>query len=189
MIIESLPDECNLHLANSMSVRYANFRGLSSGKRGVEVFSNRGTSGIDGSNSTAVGAALSTDQPVILLTGDLAFFYDRNAFWHQYPLPNLRVVVLNNHGGGIFRLINGPSQQPELETYFETYNHLNARNAASEFGFEYYYCSDILNMKSVLDVFFEESEKPKLLEIETDSKINKLIFDHFKSEIAKTYGA
>ena len=75
-----------------------------------EVFANRGTSGIDGCTSTAVGYALAEpDKQVVLLTGDVAFFYDRNAFWHNYPTPNLRVVLLNNHGGGIFRLIDGPA--------------------------------------------------------------------------------
>ena len=87
-----------------MAVRYANLIGLSQEQHaGVAVFANRGTSGIDGSNSTAVGSALASDRLTVLVTGDMAFFYDRNAFWHNYRLPNLRVVLLNNHGGGIFR--------------------------------------------------------------------------------------
>lgn len=103
-----------------MAVRYANILGLPQGKQ-IEVFANRGTSGIDGCNSTAVGGALAhPERPVVLLTGDVAFFYDRNAFWHNYPTPNLRVVVFNNHGGGIFRIIDGPRQQPELDEFFET---------------------------------------------------------------------
>jgi hypothetical protein len=57
---------------------------------------------------------------VTLITGDVAFFYDRNGLWHNCLPPNLRVVLLNNHGGGIFRLIDGPAGQPELEEYFET---------------------------------------------------------------------
>ncbi len=112
-IIRHLPPLCNLHLANSMSVRYANIIGLSDLKKNINVFSNRGTSGIDGCTSTAVGHALVNELPNILITGDLAFFYDRNSFWHNYPLPNLRVVVLNNHGGIIFSMIDGPGTLPE----------------------------------------------------------------------------
>src|SRR5690606_10440108 len=114
-IIRHLPDQCNLHLANSMSVRYANFIGLAASQKNINVFANRGTNGIDGCTSTVVGHCLSTDRTNILITGDLAFFYDRNAFWHNYPLPNLRIVVLNNHGGIIFGMIDGPGQLPEAD--------------------------------------------------------------------------
>jgi hypothetical protein len=100
----------------------------------VEVFANRGTSGIDGCTSTAVGAALQTERIVTLITGDVAFFYDRNGLWHNYLPPNLRVVLLNNHGGGIFRLIDGPAGQPELEEYFETRQPLRADRAAESSG-------------------------------------------------------
>ena len=67
-----------------------------------------------------MGAALAPARPVVLLTGDVAFFYDRNAFWHNYPVPNLWVVLFNDHGGGIFRLIDGPRNSQELEEFFET---------------------------------------------------------------------
>ena len=97
-LISSLPARCNLHLANSMTVRYANFIGLTEKNKGLRVFANRGTSGIDGCTSTSVGHALSSKVPNILITGDMAFFYDRNAYWHNYQLPNLHVVVVNNQG-------------------------------------------------------------------------------------------
>ena len=93
-VIKNLPDKCNLHLANSMSVRYANFIGLKSEQKEIQVFSNRGTSGIDGCTSTSVGHCLSGESLNVLITGDLAFFYDRNAFWHNYLVPNLRIVLL-----------------------------------------------------------------------------------------------
>src|SRR5690606_41802768 len=77
-----LPSPAKVHLANSMAVRYANYIGLA--KLNQEVICNRGTSGIDGSNSTAVGCTFTTKEPVVLFTGDMAFFYDRNAFWHNH---------------------------------------------------------------------------------------------------------
>jgi len=78
VVMKNLPENSFLHLANSMPVRYANYLSLSPEKN-IEVFANRGTSGIDGSNSTALGSALATDRLVTLITGDMAFLYDRNA--------------------------------------------------------------------------------------------------------------
>ena len=188
-ILGQLPDRVNLHLANSMTVRYANLVGLSGQQAFVEVFANRGTSGIDGSNSTAVGSALASDRLTVLLTGDLAFFYDRNAFWHQYPLPNLRIVLLNNHAGGIFRLIEGPSRQPELEEYFETYQPLTAENTARDFNMGYqridFTASDSLtSLTEQLPSFFSDNSKqPQLLEIITDTQVNQQWYAYYQSVV------
>nr|WKN37645.1 2-succinyl-5-enolpyruvyl-6-hydroxy-3-cyclohexene-1-carboxylic-acid synthase [Tunicatimonas sp. TK19036] len=185
-ILKSLPNQVNLHLANSMAVRYANLIGLSEKQGQVEVWANRGTSGIDGSNSTAVGAALASDRLNVLITGDLAFFYDRNAFWHNYPLPNLRIILLNNHAGGIFRMIDGPSRQPELEEYFETKQQLEAENTARDFGMEYQRLdftssSAIQKLNALLPGFFHDhSDHVKIVEIVTDSAANASVFRQFK---------
>jgi len=179
-VIEELPENCLLHLSNSMPVRYANYIGLK-GKGRVTVYANRGTSGIDGCSSTAVGTAFTVDKPVVLLTGDMAFFYDRNAFWHNYPLPNLRVIVLNNHGGGIFRLIDGPADLPEREEYFETFQKLTAENTAKDFNLDYYFCRERVELESTLKTFFKPSQKGRILEIETDKSINRQVFNDFKS--------
>ncbi len=171
-----------IHVANSMAVRYLNFLG----KRNQEVICNRGTSGIDGSNSTAVGCTFTTKETVTLITGDMAFFYDRNAFWHNYTMPNLRVILLNNHAGGIFRLIDGPSNQPELEEFFETKQNLTAQHLATEFGFFY---SKVVNQEeleaSLID-FYSDSLHPKILEIETSSKKNAEILKLVKEKIKQS---
>src|SRR5690606_21512658 len=135
--LERLPEHSHVHLANSMSVRYANFLGLEGSGKAVRFFSNRGTSGIDGSTSTAVGHTLVSGGPNILVTGDLAFFYDRNAFWHNYPLENLRILLLNNHGGLIFDVLEGPSAMPEAQEYFITRQRLNARKLCEEYDIAY----------------------------------------------------
>jgi 2-succinyl-5-enolpyruvyl-6-hydroxy-3-cyclohexene-1-carboxylate synthase len=180
----SLPDNSILHLANSMSVRYANYLGLSEHKNNIEVFANRGTSGIDGVISTAYGAALQTDKIVTAITGDMSFFYDRNAFWNNYTPANLRIVILNNHGGGIFRIIDGPNKQPELDEYFETKQNLIAENTAKDYNLEYYFCSNNSEIETALRSFFEPGPKSKILEIETNSKTNTEIFHQFKKLIS-----
>jgi 2-succinyl-5-enolpyruvyl-6-hydroxy-3-cyclohexene-1-carboxylate synthase len=179
-VITNLPNESKLHLANSMSVRYANFIGLEP-TQSIQAFANRGTSGIDGSNSTAVGSSFTSDQLNFLITGDMAFLYDRNAFWHNYPMPNLRIVVLNNHAGGIFRIIKGPDTLPELETYFETEQKLTAEFVAREYGMDYLLCSKRSKLKNFLKQFFENDGKPKILELESDSQANKNILEDFKT--------
>jgi 2-succinyl-5-enolpyruvyl-6-hydroxy-3-cyclohexene-1-carboxylate synthase len=182
-----LPRTTALHLANSMAVRYANILGIPTG-RNIEVFANRGTSGIDGCTSTAVGAALAQpERPVVLLTGDVAFFYDRNAFWHNYPTPNLRVVLFNNHGGGIFRLIDGPRQQPELDEFFETRQTLTAENTARDFGLRYFPVASFSELDAALPVFFAPETGAAILEIFTDSKTNAAFFEEYRKAVKAAF--
>lgn len=185
-LLEKLPKICQVHLANSMSVRYVNLWGMPPSFQG-EVFANRGTSGIDGSTSTAVGAALANpDTPVVLLTGDLAFFYDRNALWNNYLPNNLRIVLLNNHGGNIFSLIKGPSQQPELEEYFETEQKLIAEKTILDAGLEYFSACNWEELESTQESFWEKTQTSKCLEIKTDKLINTNVFTSFKEQFLKT---
>ena len=177
--LSKIPSHSKIHVANSMSVRYLNFLG----KRSQEIICNRGTSGIDGSNSTAVGCTFTTKEIVTLITGDMAFFYDRNAFWHNYAIPNLRIILLNNHAGGIFRLIDGPANQPELEEFFETKQKLSAQHLATEFGFFYSKVVNHEELEASLEDFYEDSLHPKILEIETDSPKNAEILKSVKEKI------
>lgn len=178
-ILENVPGDSILHLSNSMPVRYANFLSLNSNKK-IEIFANRGTSGIDGCTSTAIGAAKMTDKIVILITGDMAFFYDRNALWQNNIPHNLKIIILNNHGGGIFRMIDAGSQ-PELEKFFETKNLLTAANTAKDFNLDYYFCNTEKELDNDLISFFTISEKAKILEIETDVIINTEVYNKIKN--------
>ena len=180
-VIAQLPEPCHLHLANSMPVRYANFIGIENNKE-TEVWANRGTSGIDGCLSTALGHAINSSDLNVIVTGDMAFFYDRNALWHSHIPSNLRVVILNNHGGGIFRLLNGPKQLDELEEYFETRQNLNAANTARDFGMKYFMVKTMDALPGILEQFFEEKTGPSILEIETDPKINRQVFEDFNQK-------
>ena len=180
-IIPYLPPNSKLHLSNSMAVRYYNFLGVKNPD--YEVICNRGTSGIDGSNSTAVGCTFTTKDPVTLITGDMAFFYDRNAFWHNYSMPNLRIIVLNNHAGGIFRLIDGPGQQPELEEFFETKQALDAEHICKELGFKYFRAENEETLGEIMETFYHQSVHPQLLEIVSLSKSNAEVLQSVKAQI------
>jgi 2-succinyl-5-enolpyruvyl-6-hydroxy-3-cyclohexene-1-carboxylate synthase len=187
-LMENLPSRCNLHVANSMSVRYANLVTLSAKQKGIHVFSNRGTSGIDGCNSTTVGHCLANEVPNILITGDMAFFYDRNAFWNNYPIPNLRVAVLNNHGGVIFGMIDGPSGRHETDEYFITRQRLNAKSLAGEFGFTYESAPNPKKWKNSIKNFFEFDGKTKILELESKQENSIEEFNTLKTIMKKSYG-
>ena len=118
------------------------------------------------------------------ITGDMAFFYDRNAFWHNYGMPNLRIIILNNHAGGIFRLIDGPAKQPELEEFFETRQKLTAKSLAAEFGFQYALVKNEEQLESAMLKFYEPSLQPKIIEIESSSPNNAEILKQIKGSIA-----
>lgn len=182
-VLEYLPRSSCVHLANSMPVRYANLCGLTE-QQAIQVSANRGVSGIDGCLSTALGAALKTEQIVTLLIGDVAFFYDRNALWSA-PIPtNLRIILLNNDSGHIFRIIDGPSRQPELETYFETPHGYTARNTAADAGLLYEQVDTRERLASLLPDFFSMGHQAKLLEIATDKQANQAQFITYKNQLA-----
>ncbi|MCK6618390.1 MAG: 2-succinyl-5-enolpyruvyl-6-hydroxy-3-cyclohexene-1-carboxylic-acid synthase [Cyclobacteriaceae bacterium] len=187
-VLAKLPAGCNLHLANSMSVRYAELIGLQPHQQ-VTVYSNRGTSGIDGCTSTAIGHCLTSDALHVLITGDLAFFYDRNAFWHNYPMGNLRIVLLNNHGGIIFKLIDGPAGLPEADEYFVTRQPLTAKNICAEFGFDYLPVASAKSLPTLLDDFFKPDSTTKVLELESGIDLNKQVFENYKQILTQRHEA
>ncbi len=174
---EKLPQNIVLHLANSMAVRYVNLVGV---PENTEIWANRGVSGIDGCTSTAVGAALKTDKMVFLITGDVAFFYDRNALWHNHLPKNLKIILLNNAGGNIFRIIDGPSVQPELEQYFETRHQTTAQRTAEDAQMGYFSMTEQSDFQVVWDNFIQNNNKSNLLEIFTNPVVNAEVFGDYK---------
>lgn len=179
-VLHSLPKKIDLHLSNSMSVRFAEVFGTNSQS---ETWANRGASGIDGVTSTAMGTSLVSDQLNVLLIGDLAFLYDRNAFFHNHTYSNLRIIVFNNSGGGIFRLIGGPSNLPELETYFETRHERTSEYICKENSIEYSTSHTIKELSDRLKGFFDKSDNPKLLEIFTEPPINKIAYTQLLKKV------
>lgn len=176
-VFRSLPKGIRLQLSNSSVIRYAQLFDL--GKE-LDVYCNRGTSGIDGSTSTAVGAATAFSGQTVFISGDLSFFYDSNAFWNSYIPSSFRVIVINNSGGGIFRILPGPSTSGALE-YFETPHHLNASYLCQMHGFDYQSATDLESLESALKGFFNSGNKPRLLEIFTPSEVNdRVLMDYFK---------
>lgn len=170
-VLESIPEESQLQISNSSIIRYAQLFTL---KNSLNVFCNRGTSGIDGSTSTAVGAAYAANNQTIFITGDLSFFYDSNALWNANIPNNFRIILINNSGGGIFKIIPGPKSTNAIK-YFETPHCLTAEHLCKMYEFNYLKAHTTETVTAQLKGFYEASEKPKILEIFTPSEENDLI--------------
>jgi 2-succinyl-5-enolpyruvyl-6-hydroxy-3-cyclohexene-1-carboxylate synthase len=144
------------------------------------VYANRGTSGIEGSTSTAIGAhQVDPDKLVVLITGDLSFFYDINALWSNYIKPNFRIILLNNKGGGIFRILPGTKALPHFETFFETQHNRNAKLVSEDFGFKYNFTDSKEGLEQALKNFYTITDHPKLLEVKTPRELNDEILLNF----------
>jgi 2-succinyl-5-enolpyruvyl-6-hydroxy-3-cyclohexene-1-carboxylate synthase len=177
-VIQSLPKKSMLQLSNSSTVRYAQLIDIEST---ISVFCNRGTSGIDGSTSTAVGAAVASKQQTILITGDISFFYDSNGLWNNYIPQNFKIILINNGGGGIFRILPGHDETPVFNTFFETSHCLTAENLAKMYQFDYHFASSVESLQSKLNDFYL-IEHPAILEIFTPTQINNyILLDYFKN--------
>ena len=169
-VLNSIPSKSMLQVSNSSAIRYTQLFDLDSS---INVFCNRGTSGIDGSTSTAVGAASVFKGNTVFITGDLSFFYDSNALWNNFIPSNFRVILINNKGGGIFKILTKDNNTELFKKFFETKHDLYAKDLCNMYGFEYFTSNNEDTLKNVLNDFYNESEKPRLLEVITDNDYNQ----------------
>lgn len=177
-VIPALPKNSQLQISNSSPIRYAQLFDI---EKSIEVFSNRGTSGIDGSTSTAIGAAVGSKKPNVFIAGDIGFLYDSNALWNRYIPKNFKIILINNGGGGIFRILPGHDETPVFNTFFETSHCLTAEHLANMYGLNYLTASNETTLDESLKVLFSNDEKPTLLEIFTPTMENdKVLLQYFK---------
>lgn len=141
-LLEQLPENAVLHLANSSTVRYAQCCEM---PPTTTVCCNRGINGIEGSMSSAVGYAMATPQkPNFLVIGDLAFFYDQNALWNTALPDNLHILLLNNGGGEIFNTLPIPSDKKSRSIICATH-HTTAQSVCQQYGLKYLCGEDALD--------------------------------------------
>lgn len=180
ILSQKIPENINLHFSNSSPIRYAQLFDFQKNN----TYCNRGTSGIDGCTSTSMGFAMKDSKQTVLVTGELSFFYDINGLWNNYIPPYTRIIVVNNGGGDIFKIIPGPDSTNALDEFILTKHHKNAELLAKHFGFSYNKVEDEDTLSRVLDNFFKPDAKPKILEIDTmeieNSAILKGYFEFLK---------
>ena len=177
-VFKNIPNDYIVQISNSSAIRYAQ---LIKAHPSWKVFCNRGTSGIDGSMSTAIGAAVGSASPTVFITGDLSFFYDSNALWNKYIPQNFRVILLNNQGGGIFRILPGDKTDSNFEYFFETPHKLTAEHFCKMYNINYQSATNLTDLQRKIGEFYEKSDVPKLLEVHTPRKINdKVLLKYFE---------
>ncbi|OXA68171.1 2-succinyl-5-enolpyruvyl-6-hydroxy-3-cyclohexene-1-carboxylic-acid synthase [Flavobacterium aquidurense] len=180
-IIESLPKNSQLQISNSSAIRYAQLIEIDPS---IEVYCNRGTSGIDGSTSTAIGAAVGRkDIQTVFITGDIGFLYDSNALWNSYIPKNFKIILINNGGGGIFRILPGHEEKPVFNTFFETSHNLTAAHLAEMYQMNYFTATNEDSLNNSIKTLYEANDKPCILEIFTPTFENDVVLKQYFKEL------
>ena len=167
-LIKGLPELCALHLANSSVIRYAQLYSVPST---VEICCNRGTSGIEGSLSTAIGYSVCSDKLNFVVLGDLSFFYDMNALWNVNYGCNLRILLLNNGGGEIFQALPGLKMEDKTHRFVTATHKTSAKGWAEERGFAYFPVHNAEELTEAMTIFTQPTpySQPMLMEVFTDA--------------------
>lgn len=178
MLLESCPESegRTLHLSNGTAVRYAQYCS-GAGWRAVEC--NRGVSGIDGSVSTAIGAAVAGGK-VLLICGDMSAQYDMGALAMTEIPDDFRMVVLDNSGGGIFRVIGSTAGMcgEMRERYYSGNINLPLRQLADGFGFDYYEVASAAELRMQYPRFLLAPRKA-IMRVVTDAEVSAEVFKAF----------
>ena len=175
-ILAESPGGAVVHLGNSSTIRYSQLLPV---RHDLVYHSNRGTSGIDGSVSAAVGAALVSENLHLLLVGDLSFVYDSNALWNQHFPDNLQIVVLNDGGGGIFRLLKGPDQMDFFEEFSVTHHPVSIELLSQAFGREFQRVNSMEELNKKMVHLFQPGSAIEILEVDATESENSRIFKEF----------
>lgn len=181
--IHRLPSPCVLHLGNSSVVRYAQLFNLPDK---TDVLSNRGTNGIEGSLSTALGYATSSKKLNFIFIGDLSFFYDMNALWNSNFGNNVRILLLNNGGGEIFHALPGLEIKPVTSRFVIAGHKTSAHGWAEERGFIYLSACNEEEFGKAVSTFTSPQafSSPMLFEVftdkNTDAELLKMYYNNLK---------
>lgn len=182
--MEAIPENSILHMANSNSVRLAQIFPV---KKNVSVYCNRGTNGIDGSMSSFMGAAAVSNQLSFLVIGDLSFFYDMNALWNRYVGRNLRIMLSNNSGAGIFHFIRSRELFPNIDMHIAAAHDGVAEEWVKSRGFRYLSAHSKAELDEAMNEFVSpDSEQPVFLEVFTDAEEDaKTLRDYYALNLSQ----
>lgn len=148
------------------------------------LFLNRGASGIDGVTSTAMGISVGLEQPGVLFTGDLAFLHDINALLNSGMISqSLTVIVVNNSGGSIFRMLPVKQHDAYFKDYFETPQSTDIQQLVESFDIP---CHRIQSLEEIRQFDLRQWQKQhnglSVIECRTDAdasmKLRKTCWDY-----------
>ena len=175
--LEDLYEDLHVHYANSSAVRLANIYAAH------RVWCNRGVNGIEGSLSTAAGFSLGTTDKVVCVIGDLSFFYDQNALWNGRLRGNLRIILLNNHEGGIFSTLPGLDGSPAAHDMVAAAHNTEARGICTQNDIGYLKATNMDEMQvGIVTLLTQQADRPMVLEVFTDAAEDaKAMREYFES--------
>ena len=177
-MVTRIPSGSLLHLSINSAIRVTNFFKLNPN---ISVYANIGTHGIDGCLPSFLGqSVVNPDTPSYLVIGDLSFFYGMNALRSRHIGNNVRILLLNNHGGEEF-YYNGMWQNAASDLHTTARHSTKAEGWAKECGFTYLSASDKQSYDAAIDPFMDcESDSPILFEVFTEmSTDSKVIYDFY----------
>lgn len=178
--LADLDTDICVHYANSSAVRLACIYAKH------YVWCNRGVNGIEGSLSTAAGFSLATDALTVCVIGDLSFFYDQNALWNSNIGGNLRIVLLNNSGGGIFRQLKGLDKSPVATSFVAAQHETTAQGICTQNDIGYISAKDMGEMQiGIVTLLTRETNRPMLLEVFTDVDEDMKAYSMYFSQLNK----
>ena len=162
-VLKAIPARSVLHLGNSLPIRHVTSFPIV--QNISEIYSNRGTSGIDGSLSSAAGHSMVDERIHVCILGDLSFMYDSNGLWNKYLKENLKIIILNNHGGRIFESLPGAAMQAEINEYFVTDQPLTFEHMALQHKCNYAFAENEEQLEEQLFTFFRPADTISILEL------------------------
>ncbi len=183
-LAKRIPENSLLHLSILNSTRIMQLFPL---KDGVQVYSNLGTDGIDGSMSTFFGQSkIEENKQCYLVIGDLSFFYDMNSIGIRNIGKNVHILLVNNGGGAEFYFSMGPKMLPNIDMHIAAAHNHRAKEWVEANGFKYLSASNANEFESVIDEFASETnESPVVLEIFTSKENDMKILKGYRRAIAQ----
>jgi len=170
-LAQMLPADSYIYVASSTPIR--DLDTFFHSDHPITVLANRGANGIDGTISSALGAAWGCDRPMVLICGDLAFYHDLNGLLaaQKYQI-SLTIILLNNDGGGIFNLLPISKFENTFEEFFGTSHNLDFAPIIQAYNCEHVLIRDWRHFHTALTNSLE-TKGTQVLEIQSDRQRNK----------------
>ena len=176
IVLEKLP-ACNLQMGNSSVVRYIQ---LFNQREDIVYNGNRGVSGIEGCTSTAIGACVANHNS-ILISGDVSFFYDSNAFWNNHVPANFKVIVINNGEGNIFKILPHPQKNEMSLPFFTTPHQTSIKKFCDLYSLNYLVANNKENLEHKIKQLINTNDRPAVLEVNTVGiKNDEILKEYFQ---------
>ncbi len=183
-IIKKIPDNSAIFIGNSLPIRDFDFF-IGYVRKKIEVFTNRGASGIDGLISTAAGICKNIKKTTYLVLGDLSFYYDTNSLLSvkKFNIP-MKIIIINNNGGRIFEYLPINNYKNAFNDYFLTPLQIDFRKVAESFSIQYYLSDKLENFERNLDLI-NKLKSSVILEVKVNPFYTKSLKNKFREKVSK----